>query len=56
METDPIVLGVGHLTIIVGTGYGAFVNKNCPLGRAFDNVFICLGFAREFACDGMHKV
>ena len=32
-------LGAGHLTIIVGTGGGAFANKNCPLGRAFDQFF-----------------
>ena len=36
-------LGAGHLTIIVGTGGagggGAFANKNCPQGRAFEQFF-----------------
>ena len=31
--------GGGHLTIIVGTGDGAFANKNCPQGRAFEQYF-----------------
>ena len=31
--------GAGHLAIIVGTGGGAFANKNCPQGRAFDQFF-----------------
>ena len=31
--------GAGHLTIIVGTGGGAFANKNCPQGRAFEQFF-----------------
>ena len=31
--------GAGHLTIIVGTGGGAFVSKNCSPGRAFDHFF-----------------
>ena len=39
--------GAGHLTVIVGTVGGAFGNKNCPLGRAFDHFFKCLGFAEE---------
>ena len=29
--------GVGHLTVIVGTGVGVFTNENCLLGRAFDH-------------------
>ena len=29
----------GHLTIIVGTGSGAFANKSCSQGWAFDNFF-----------------
>ena len=29
----------GHFTIIVGTGDGAFANKNCPQGRAFEQFF-----------------
>ena len=32
-------LGAGHLTIIVGTRGGAFANKNCPQGQAFDFFF-----------------
>ena len=36
-----------HLTIIVGTGGGAFANKNCPQCWAFDHFFKCPGFARE---------
>ena len=32
-------LGGRHLAIIVGTGGGAFANKNCPQGRAFDEFF-----------------
>ena len=28
--------GAGHLTIIVGSGGGAFANKNSPQGRAFE--------------------
>ena len=31
--------GTGHLTIIVGTGDGAFANNNCPQDRAFVNFF-----------------
>ena len=31
--------GAGHLTIIVGTGGGAFANKNCPQGQAFEQFF-----------------
>ena len=31
--------GAGHLTIIVETGGGAFTNKNCPQGRAFEQFF-----------------
>ena len=29
--------GAGHSTVIVGTGSGAFANKSCPQGRAFDH-------------------
>ena len=29
---DRMDWGAGHLTIIVGTGGGAFVDKNCPQG------------------------
>ena len=36
----------GHLTITVGTEGGAFANKSCPQGQAFDNFFKCPGFAR----------
>ena len=32
-------LGAGRLTIIVGTRGGAFANKNCPQGQAFDIFF-----------------
>ena len=32
-------LGAGHLAIIVGMGGGAFDNKNCRQGRAFDKFF-----------------
>ena len=39
--------GVGHLTIIVGTGGGTFANKNCPQSCAFDHFFqmsrVCRG-------------
>ena len=31
--------GAGQFTIIVGTGGGAFANKNCPQGRAFVHFF-----------------
>ena len=31
--------GGGHLTIITGTGGGAFGNKNCPQGREFGQFF-----------------
>ena len=31
--------GGGHLTIIVGTGDEVFTNKNCQLGRPFDQIF-----------------
>ena len=44
-----IDLGATHLTVIVGTGGGAFINKNCLQGRAFDHFFKCPGFARGFA-------
>ena len=47
---DRMDWGAGHLTIIVGTGGGAFANKNCPQGRAFEQFFqmpgVCRGFAR----------
>ena len=36
-------LGAGHLTIVVGTGGGAFAKKNYPQGRAFANFFQVLG-------------
>ena len=45
-------LGARHLTIIVGTGDGAFANKNCPQAWVFDHFFKCLGFARGFAQEG----
>ena len=32
-------LAAGHLTFIVGTGDGDNDNKNCPQGRAFDQLF-----------------
>ena len=36
-----------HLTTTEGTGCGAFANKNCPQGRAFEHFFqrpgLCLG-------------
>ena len=42
--------GAGHLTVIVGMEDGAFANKICPQGRAFDQFFqmpgVCQGFAR----------
>ena len=42
--------GAAHLTIIVGTRGGAFTNKNCPQGRAFEQFFqmpgVCPGIAR----------
>ena len=31
-------LGPGHLTVIVGTGGGAFANESYPQGRAFDQI------------------
>ena len=44
---DRMDWGAGHLTIIVGTGGGAFANKNCPQDRAFEHFFqmpgVCLG-------------
>ena len=33
-------MGAGHLTIMVGPGVGAFANKNCLQGRAFDHFFL----------------
>ena len=33
-------------------GGGAFANKNCPQGRAFDNFFKCPGFARGGGGEG----
>ena len=33
----------GHLTTTEGTGGGAFANKNCPQGRAFEQFFKCPG-------------
>ena len=37
--------GAGHLTILIGTGDGAFANKNCPPDQAFFNFFfrVCPG-------------
>ena len=32
----------GHLNTTEGTGDGAFANKNCPQGRAFEIFFIIL--------------
>ena len=29
----------GHLTVIVGTGGGAFANNSCPQCQAFDQFF-----------------
>ena len=46
--------GAGHLTIIEGTGSGAFANKNCPQGRAFDQFFQMPGVAgREMLAAGI---
>ena len=43
--------GGDHLTVKVGTGDGAFANKNCPQGRAFDQCFSnARGFARGDDC------
>ena len=39
--------GPGHSTIIVGTGGGAFANKNCSQGWAFDQFFQMPGVSRE---------
>ena len=39
MYIDRMDWGAGHLTIIVGTGGGAFANKNCPQCRAFEQFF-----------------
>ena len=36
--------GAGHLTIIVGTGGGAFANKN------LNNFFKCPGYTRGEGC------
>ena len=33
----------GHLTTTEETGDGAFANKNCPQGRAFEQLFNCPG-------------
>ena len=44
--------GAGHLTIIVGTGGGAFVDKRCPQGRAFEQFFQMPGYARGLAQGG----
>ena len=43
----------GHLTTTEGTGDGAFANKNCPQGRALENLFKCPGYARRFSRGGM---
>ena len=43
MFIDRIDWGAGHMTIIVGTGGGAFANKSCPQGRAFEQFFKCPG-------------
>ena len=42
----------GHLTTTEGTGDGAFANKNCPQGRAFEQLFQLPGYARGFARGG----
>ena len=44
--------GPGHLTIIVGTGGGAFVEKKCPQGRAVEQFFQMPGYARGLAQGG----
>ena len=44
--------GAGHLTIIVGTGGGAFVDKKCPQGRTFEQFFQMPGYARGLAQGG----
>ena len=33
----------GHLTTTEGKEIGAFANKNCPQGRAFEKIFKCPG-------------
>ena len=38
----------GHLTTTEGTGDGAFANKNCPQGRALENLFKCPGMPEGF--------
>ena len=38
----------GHFTTTEGTGGGAFANKNCPQGRAFEQFFQMPG-----ACPGV---
>ena len=43
----------GHLTTTEGTGGGAFANKNCPQGRAFEKKFKCPGYARGLPGGGM---
>ena len=42
-------MGGGHLTSIAGTGSGAFANKNCPHGRAFEPFF----FQKPGVCPGV---
>ena len=40
---DRVDLRAGHLTTTEGTRGGAFANKNCPQGRAFEQFFQMLG-------------
>ena len=42
----------GHLTTTEGTGGGAFANKNCPQGRAFEHFFNCPGMPGGFPGGG----
>ena len=52
-------LVAGHLTIIVGTGGGAFANKNYPQGRAFDKTFqvpgVCRGVCPRGGCSRLES-
>ena len=41
----------GHLMTTEGTGSGAFGNKNCPQGRAFEQFFQMLGVCQG-VCPG----
>ena len=53
-------LGAGHLTIVVGTGGGAFAKKNYPQGRAFVNFFqvpgVCTGGGMLVAGIDLHII